>query len=80
VGFEYDAGCWIGRVVLERLSTGLINTSTERQFNERLMFQLEFVGFSRVGIDPLSRLKQTIPRYQMLNDQLNPPSRYSRYD
>ena len=80
VGFEYDAGCWIGRVVLERLSTSLINTSTERQFNERLMFQLEFVGFSRVGIDPLTRLKQTIPRYQMLNDQLNPPSRYSRYD
>jgi LPS-assembly protein len=80
MGFEYDAGCWVGRVVLERISTGLISSSAERQYNARLMLQLEFVGLSRVGIDPLSRLKQTIPRYQMLNEQNQPISRYTRYD
>ena len=74
LGFEYDAGCWLGRVVLERLSTGLVTT------NQRIMFQLEFVGFSRLGIDPLSTLKNNIPRYQYLREQVSSPSRFSNYD
>lgn len=74
LGFEYDAGCWLGRIVLERLSTGLVTT------NERIMFQLEFVGFSRLGIDPLSTLKNNIPRYQYLREQVSSPSRFSNYD
>jgi len=74
VGFEYDGGCWLGRIVLERLQTGLVTT------NERIMFQLEFVGFSRVGIDPLSTLQRNIPRYQLLRQQTTAPSRFSNYD
>ena len=74
LGFEYDAGCWLGRVVLERLSTGLATTS------QRIMFQIEFVGFSRLGIDPLSTLKNNIPRYQVLREQVTPPSRFSNYE
>ena len=74
VGLEYDAGCWIGRIVLERLQTGLV-TSTER-----IMFQLELVGFSRFGIDPLATLKSNIPRYQYLREQISTPSRFSNYD
>jgi LPS-assembly protein len=74
IGFEYDAGCWLGRIVLERLQTGLA-TSTQR-----LMFQLEFVGFSRLGIDPLQTLKSNIPRYQYLREQISTPSRFSNYD
>jgi LPS-assembly protein len=74
VGFEYDAGCWLGRVVLERLSTGLATT------NQRVMFQLELVGLSRLGIDPLSTLKNNIPRYQYLREQISSPSRFSNYD
>lgn len=74
VGFEYDAGCWLGRVVVEKLSTGLVSS------NQRLMFQLEFVGFSRLGIDPLSTLKANIPRYQTLREQTTAPSRFSNYD
>jgi len=74
IGFEYDAGCWLGRVVLERLQTGLVST------NQRLMFQLEFVGFSRLGIDPLQTLKSNIPRYQYLREQVTAPSRFSNYD
>jgi LPS-assembly protein len=73
-GFEYDAGCWVGRVVLERLSTGLVSTS------QRIMFQLELVGFSRLGIDPLTTLKNNIPRYQTLREQVVPPSRFSNYE
>ncbi|MFZ9182502.1 MAG: LPS assembly protein LptD, partial [Hylemonella sp.] len=74
VGFEYDAGCWLGRVVMHRLQTGLV-TSTQS-----IMFQLELVGFSRLGIDPLSTLKSNIPRYQYLREQVSSPSRFSQYD
>ena len=76
VGVEYDGCCWIGRVVLERLQNGL-NTS-----NTRLLFQLEFVGFSRLslGSNPLSSLKENVPRYQYLREQVSTPSRFSNYD
>jgi LPS-assembly protein len=74
LGFEYDAGCWLGRVVLERLQTGLATA------NQRIMFQLEFVGFSRLGIDPLSTLKNNIPRYEYLREQVSAPSYFSNYD
>ena len=74
VGFEYDADCWLGRIVLERLQTG--NASV----NQRIMFQLEFVGFSRLGVSPLKSLKDNIPRYQYLREQTSSPSRFSNYD
>jgi LPS-assembly protein len=74
VGFEYDAGCWLGRVVLEQLQTGVANA------NQRIMFQLEFVGFTRIGANPLKTLKDNIPRYQYLREQISAPSRFSQYD
>jgi LPS-assembly protein len=73
-GFEYDAGCWIGRLVLERLQTG--STSA----NQRVLFQLEFSGFSRIGSNPLKTLKDNVPRYQYLREDINPPSRFQQYD
>jgi LPS-assembly protein len=73
-GFEYDAGCWIGRLVLERLQVG---TSSA---NQRILFQLEFSGFSRLGSNPLQTLKANIPRYQYLREEINPPSRFQQYD
>ncbi len=74
LGFEYDAGCWLGRVVLERLQTAS-NTA-----NKRVLFQLEFVGFTRLGSNPLKTLKQNIPRYQYLRETTTSPSRFSNYD
>ena len=76
VGFEYDGCCWIGRVVLERLQSSVI------QSNLRLLFQMEFVGFSRLsfGADPTSSLKQNVPRYQYLREAVTPPSRFTNYD
>ncbi len=73
-GFEYDAGCWLGRMVLERLQT---STSSATQ---RVMFQLEFVGFTRLGVNPLSSLKNNIPNYQSLREQTIIPSRFSNYE
>ena len=74
LGVEYDAGCWLGRVVFERLQIAA------NQANQRLMFQLEFSGFTRVGPNPLGTLKTNIPRYQYLRDQVSPPSRFGQYD
>jgi LPS-assembly protein len=74
VGFELDAECWVGRIVIEQTQLDL-NTS-----NRRLMFQLELVGFSRVGISPLASLRRNIPRYQNLREQTTTPSRFSQYD
>jgi len=74
LGFEYDGGCWLGRVVLDRLQTGTTTASN------RILFQLEFVGFSRLGSNPLETLKRSIPRYQFLRETSSSPSRFSNYD
>jgi LPS-assembly protein len=66
-GFEYDAGCWIGRFVAERLSVGRTEATT------RLLLQLELVGFSRIGSNPLQVLKDNIPGYRLLRDERKGP-------
>jgi LPS-assembly protein len=69
-GLEYDAGCWIARVVAERVSTGRTEATT------RLMLQLELVGLSRLGSNPLAVLKDNIPGYTLLReDSSDPPLR-----
>ena len=74
VGLEYDACCWIGRVVLERLTTGQATANT------RLMFQLEFVGFAAVGTSPARSLRQNIRGYTPLRQDYPSPSRFTQYD
>jgi len=61
-------------VVLDRLNTTLATANT------RILFQIEFVGFSRIGSSPLQTLRQSIPRYQYLREQVTAPSRFSNYD
>ncbi|MEO5845033.1 MAG: LPS assembly protein LptD [Caldimonas sp.] len=74
VGFEYDAGCWIGRVVVERLSTGRSEATT------RLLLQLELVGLSRIGSNPLRVLKDNVPGYQLLREERTTTSPFTPYD
>jgi len=73
-GFEYDAGCWLGRVVLSRLQ------QSRTTANQTIMFQLEFNGFSRLGSSGLQALQATVPQYQYLREEVVPPSRFQRYD
>jgi LPS-assembly protein len=71
LGVEYDTGCWIGRVVVTQLSTGQSEATT------RVMFQLELVGLSRIGSNPLKVLKDNIPGYRLLREERSgaaPPS------
>ncbi len=76
VGVEYDAGCWIGRVVASRLSTGRSEATT------RLSVQLELVGLSRLnlGSNPLQVLKDNIPGFRLLRDDRAPGPALNAYD
>ncbi|MBC7547782.1 MAG: LPS-assembly protein LptD [Polaromonas sp.] len=74
VGVEYDGCCWIGRVVLQRTQNSTSSSNT------RVLFQLELVGFSRIGSNPLETLKTNIPRYQFLREKISTPSRFTTYD
>lgn len=74
MGFEYDAGCWLGRIVIERLQR---STDT---VNQKILFQIEFVGFARLGASPLAALRENIPRYQYLRENTTTPSRFGQYD
>jgi LPS-assembly protein len=64
VGAEYDAGCWIGRVIATRQSTGYSQATT------RVAFQLELVGLSRLslGSNPLQVLKDNILGFRLLRE------------
>ncbi len=79
LGIEYDGCCWIGRVVLERTQLGKVLAGSSSS-NTRILFQLEFVGFSRIGANPLKTLKANVPRYQYLREQGATPSRFTNYD
>ena len=74
LGVEYDGCCWIGRVVLQRSQNGITTSNT------RILFQLELVGFSRIGSNPLDTLKSNVPRYQYLREKISAPSRFTTYD
>ena len=61
-GFEYDAGCWIGRMMVERTSTG------RQQSTTHLVLQLELNGLSTLGTGSLKVLKDNVPGYQPLRN------------
>ena len=67
-GFEYDAGCWIGRVMVERTSTGRNEGTTH------LVLQLELNGLSTLGTGSLKILKDNVPGYQPLRNDPGAPA------
>jgi LPS-assembly protein len=74
LGVEYDSGCWIARVVAEWSSTGPSEATT------RIMLQLELVGLSRLGSNPLRTLKDNIPGYRLLRDDAPMPPEPRNYE
>ncbi len=74
VGVEYDAGCWIARMAVSRLSTGVSEASTQ------VLFQLELVGLSRLGSNAISVLRDNIPGYQLLRDSRSATPGTAFYD
>jgi LPS-assembly protein len=74
LGVEYDAGCWLARVVVGRVQTSATSSTSS------IKFELEFVGFTRVGVSPLQTLKSNISRYQNLRETGGSNSRFSNYE
>ena len=60
-GIEYNAGCWISRVVVQHFA------SAPGSATNAVFVQLELNGFSRIGSNPLEALKRNIPGYTRLN-------------
>lgn len=66
-GVEYDAGCWVARVVLHRLATTVATTSTG------IFVQLELNGLARIGSNPIDLLKRNIAGYGIINQPTADP-------
>ena len=70
-GFEYNAGCWVFRAVVQRVQAATEIASTA------LVFQLEFNGVGQIGTDEaVELLKRNVPGYSVTNPadpRLAPP-------
>ncbi|MDR2365389.1 MAG: LPS-assembly protein LptD [Zoogloeaceae bacterium] len=62
VGVEYSAGCWVARLVAQRLET------TAGSPNTSLFFQLELNDFGRIGSNPLQMLRRSVPGYTNISE------------
>jgi LPS-assembly protein len=62
-GLEYNQDCWMLRLVAQRFATAT------QQSNTGFFVQLELNDFVKMGSDPLTLLKQSIPGYTKLNDK-----------
>ncbi|MEO8343664.1 MAG: LPS-assembly protein LptD [Gallionella sp.] len=62
-GLEYNQDCWMLRLVAQRFATAT------QQTNTGFFVQLELNDFVKVGSDPLTLLKQSVPGYTKLNDK-----------
>jgi len=75
-GFEYNAGCWVFRSVVQRLQAATNVTSTA------IIFQIEFNGLGQVGTDQASNfMRRNVPGYSVTNPadpSLAPPSARQR--
>ena len=66
-GLEYNGGCWVLRVVGQRLATSEAKASTA------IFVQLELNDFSRIGSNPLDLLRRNIQGYGMVNQPTADP-------
>lgn len=62
-GIEYNANCWIGRLVAQRYVTSSSKTNTA------FYFQLELKGLSKLGSNPIDKLRRGISGYRPLTSE-----------
>jgi LPS-assembly protein len=66
-GLEYNGGCWVVRVVGQRLAT------TSGTAASAVFVQLELSDFSQIGSNPLDLLKRSIQGYGRVNQPTADP-------
>jgi LPS-assembly protein len=76
-GVEYNAGCWVFRVVVQRVQASAQVSSTG------FFFQLEFNGVGQIGTDDaVALLSRNVPGYSVTNPRnaaLTPPSMRTQF-
>lgn len=68
VGLEYNGGCWVFRIVGQRLTT-----ATE-QASKSIYVQFELDGLARLGTNPMDVLRRSVAGYKTVNDPTLQPS------
>jgi len=61
LGLEYNADCWVFRVVGQRMYTATSNSGSA------IFVQLQLNGLSKIGSDPITALRRGIPGYDNLD-------------
>jgi LPS-assembly protein len=73
-GLEYNGGCYVVRLVGQRLQT------TTQQYTTAIYLQVELNGLARFGTNPLDLLRRSVPGYQRTNDPtLSPKERDDQF-
>jgi len=72
-GVEYNAGCWVLRLVGQRLTTTTQTTSNS------IYLQIELNGLARIGTSPLDLLRRSVPGYLKTNDPTVSPRERADY-
>ena len=67
LGVEYQADCWVLRLVAHRFATTTQETSTT------IFVQLELNGVSRIGSNPMETLRRNIGGYARLDPHSQRP-------
>ncbi len=74
VGLEYDADCWVVRVVQrEYRNTSVLSTS-------EIYMQIDFKGFSGFGSNPINLIRFNIPGYEPISPNPAPISQFESYE
>jgi LPS-assembly protein len=74
VGLEYDADCWVVRVVHRHYqNTSVLSTS-------ELYMQIDFKGFTGLGSNPINLIRFNIPGYEPISPNPAPISPFESYE
>jgi LPS-assembly protein len=73
-GVEYDADCWVARVVQRRFQNTSSMTTSE------IYMQIDFKGFSGWGSNPINLVRFNVPGYEPINSLPAPISPFESYE
>lgn len=73
-GLEYDADCWVVRVVQRRYQNTSVLATSE------IYMQIDFKGFSGLGSNPINLIRFNVPGYEPISANPAPISPFERYE
>lgn len=74
VGLEYDADCWVVRVVQRRYQNTSVLATSE------IYMQIDFKGFSGFGNNPVNLIRFNVPGYEPVSAIPAPVSPFESYE